>query len=234
VGHNLGLRHNFRGNLGAEDQVSLGKVSRSVMEYLGRSHRYLDRIGEYDLMAVAYGYVGAKPGHTDWFCTDEDKPTPDMLERSAECSSEDASNDPYGYFSQRLAKGIDLLIARGQLTEPEWNIADMGREMKSAVIGIGLYAATADSTASTWTNFSRSGRPTQAAQIKAYVLEDLKQRICDPSLEAEAQSKSTDVGKQKALANIADLRMRVAQWLFMLELDPDSVACAPVVLSSTF
>ncbi|MBA2403474.1 MAG: zinc-dependent metalloprotease, partial [Bdellovibrionales bacterium] len=39
LGHNLGLRHNFKGNLGAYETGEKGSVSRSIMEYLGRPYR---------------------------------------------------------------------------------------------------------------------------------------------------------------------------------------------------
>ncbi len=96
IGHNLGLRHNFRGNLGATDHTQLGGVSRSIMEYLSRPFRYLDLIGDYDVMAIAYGYTGVEPAHADWFCTDEDAAGVDNPTFSAECSRDDATKDPFG------------------------------------------------------------------------------------------------------------------------------------------
>ena len=51
LGHNLGMRHNFKGNLGSTGDGQ-GQVSRSVMEYLARDYRNLDGVDEYDLMAL--------------------------------------------------------------------------------------------------------------------------------------------------------------------------------------
>src|SRR5690606_21523257 len=86
VGHNLGLRHNFRGNHGAADAKAEGNTSRSIMEYLGRPYRYLNRISAYDIMAIRYGYRGEKPTQKDWFCTDEDVALGSRKDLSAECS----------------------------------------------------------------------------------------------------------------------------------------------------
>src|SRR5690606_4492703 len=56
LGHNLGLRHNFKGSLGsheADDDHETKSVSRSIMEYTGPSESHLQtKIGEYDVMAL--------------------------------------------------------------------------------------------------------------------------------------------------------------------------------------
>jgi FAD/FMN-containing dehydrogenase len=97
------------------------------MEYLGRGFRYLNQISEYDLMAISYGYVGKKPEHLNWFCTDEDKAGSGKggEGNSAECSSDDATADPFGFFESRLASAVDKLVARGSAEAPEWTVADM-------------------------------------------------------------------------------------------------------------
>ncbi|HLT21873.1 MAG TPA: zinc-dependent metalloprotease, partial [Bacteriovoracaceae bacterium] len=70
IGHNLGLRHNFKGTLGAIEGDERGTASRSVMEYLPNLHVIKSGIGEYDRMALSYGYTGVLPYETNWFCTD--------------------------------------------------------------------------------------------------------------------------------------------------------------------
>ena len=131
LGHNLGLRHNFKGSLGASPElVEIGTVSRSVMEYLGRQFRHLDEIGSYDLMALSYGYLGIQPNHLDWFCTDEEalRSLKDFS-KSAECMPNDATEDPFHYFELRLGHVMDLAIAKGQSRASEWTISDLKNEL---------------------------------------------------------------------------------------------------------
>jgi hypothetical protein len=209
MGHNLGLRHNFRGNLGAADGVQLGKVSRSVMEYLGRGFRYVDRIGPYDLMAIGYGYTGAQPTHDDWFCTDEDKPTADnVTQTSAECSSDDATNDPYAWLQSRLDYGIELLTAKGSATAPVWTVADMDGQLGVAITGQTLYAATAANSGSKWTNFFKAGRPSTPADVPAFVIQNLHDQLCNPALDQLAAQKPTADARAKTQANLKDLRAK--------------------------
>ena len=61
LGHNFGLRHNFRGSLGRAGEMPEGRVSVSSMEYLDRNFRNFSRIGEHDFMAISYGYTGLAP-----------------------------------------------------------------------------------------------------------------------------------------------------------------------------
>ena len=137
LGHNLGLRHNFRGSLYGADQPTEGKVSVSVMEYLGRDYRYLDHAGTYDVMALSYGYLGKMPGRTDQFCTDEDVPSLTTLATSsAECSSTDATPDPFSFFQGRLTRAVNLLTARGQSTAPTWTEAQMDTELNGDLTGV--------------------------------------------------------------------------------------------------
>jgi len=215
LGHNLGLRHNFRGSLGALDgPPSVGGVSRSVMEYLGRGYRYLDHIGEYDLMAIAYGYVGKPPSRTDWYCTDEDLADLNDPSKSAECSSNDATDDPFIFFEGQLSRAISLLVAKGQTATPEWKVSDMDDQLKSIFTGLGTYARSADETASGWSNFFNKGdRPGNVSGVKAYVLSKLKRGLCDPSLDSEVSEKSEASGKVKAQTNLQDLRAKAAELL---------------------
>ena len=179
LGHNLGLRHNFRGNLGAAIDPSTGGVSDSIMEYLGRTFRQTNRIGSYDLMAIKYGYLGTLPARRDLFCTDEDVPSASNPNGSAECSADDATTDPFGYFDGQLAKGVDLLVGRTSAAAPDWSVTDMNDELTTAIKGMTLYAATAENSASKWTNFfNGADRPNAAPdKVKGYVLAKLKSHL---------------------------------------------------------
>lgn len=207
LGHNLGLRHNFRGSLGADLDPATGGVSDSIMEYLGRSFRSVNQIGDYDLMAIRYGYKGEAPKRRDLYCTDEDVPSLDNgLTGSAECSSDDATTDPFQYLESQLVKAVDLLVARGSAKAPVWSVADMSDELGVALKGMTLYAATSDPTASQWTNFFHRGdRPDSPAGVKAYVLAKLKSHICDPSFASVLKSKESNDAREKTVTNIQAL-----------------------------
>jgi len=211
LGHNLGLRHNFRGNLGATNNTDLGSTSRSIMEYLGRGYRHLDRIGTYDTMAITYGYTGKQPDHKDWYCTDEDVGAPDSPDNSAECSRDDATADPYTYFEGRMNRAIGLLTSPGQKTAPAWSVDDMANELLSTTTGLLLYAATTDKNVSQLSTFqSRSERPKDAQSIKTYVLGRLAGQVC-ANFDAAVAEKADDAAKKKVQDNVTALKAKVKE-----------------------
>jgi hypothetical protein len=229
LGHNLGLRHNFKGNLGAAMTPSVGAVSRSIMEYLNRNFRHLDRVGPYDAMALAYGYTGLKPRHTNLFCTDENVGGVDDPKLSAECSRDDATPDPFRYFESRLNRSLRLLTAYGTADAPEWTTTDMERELGIALVGLGLYASSADTTSADWTNFSfDSSRPTGAVNIRDYVLQRLKLQLCSTALDATLALKTDPAIKQKTVDNIKAVRAVAADKMLKLRAFTDvEMACMP-------
>jgi hypothetical protein len=207
MGHNLGLRHNFRGSLAADDSNTQGHVSRSVMEYLSRPYRYLDGIGVYDVMAISYGYTGKLPTENGWYCTDEDKVTVDNPTLSAECSADDATSDPFSFFEKRLSLCIDKIVNKGSADAPTWTIDGMGNELGIAMAGLLSYATSADATSKGWTNFfGKPGRPADGSGVKAYVLASIKKQLCDPGLETEIGGKSTAAAQTATRANLQSLR----------------------------
>ncbi len=226
LGHNIGLRHNFRGNLGADKELELGKVSRSIMEYLGRSFRHLDHVGLYDEMAVAYGYTGVLPTHSDWFCTDEDVVNLASPSKSAECSKDDATSDPFGFFDGRLTHAVDLLIERGSASAPIWNLDDMKRELEVSLTGVGAYVLSAEATGAKWTGFFTGGeRPSSVAGVKAYVLSTLRAHLCDTSFEAEIGLKSSASAQAKTKENIQSLRKKTSEMLGKV-FEPGALDCS--------
>lgn len=209
LGHNVGLRHNFRGNLSAKPGLVLGHVSHSIMEYLGRGFRHLNRIAEYDVMALKYGYTGVKPAKLGMFCTDENVATAENA-GSPECSRDDATADPFGYLQERLRRATDLLIGRGLATAPTWTLEDMAGQLDPAVKGLGFYAVRANAPGVTLTNFFGIGdRPTDPAEVKAYTVGKLKERLCDASFAEVLAMKESDVARLKTLENIRALREKV-------------------------
>ncbi len=206
LGHNLGLRHNFRGNLKDKGEGAVGSVSRSVMEYLGRGHRYLNRVSEYDIMAIAYGYLGKKPAHKDWFCTDGDQGIYSYT-NSAECSNGDATSDPFSYMEGKINRGLDLLLARNTSAAPEWTIKEAAGPVGGFFLHLTAYATTAQASAEKWTNFfGKEGRPATPEEVPAYVLNRLNDLICNPELDAQAAAKDTEEGKTIAAKNLEDYR----------------------------
>lgn len=226
LGHNLGLRHNFKGSLGAEPGTPIyGRVSRSVMEYLGRDLRNLDTFGKYDLMAIQYGYSGMPPEHTDWFCTDEDVADLNDPTKSAECTKDDETSDPFSYFQTRLDRAVNLLIAKGQTSAPNWKTEEMKTQLEIAFTGLGSYAVSAEKTSGSWTNFfNYISRPTPPSEIKAYVLKSIKLSLCDPNLETEITLKDSDQAKSMAKANLTTLR-RTAEQILQPIFSTDDLSC---------
>lgn len=206
LGHNLGLRHNFYGNLGSTDDGTVSSVSRSIMEYLGRPFRYLNRIREYDKMAIAYGYTGVTPQVTNQYCTDENVAVPGNKDNSAECSRDDATSDPYGYLSGRLAKAVDLLTNAGTTERPSWTIDDLKGVLGTTALNLGLYGLTAESTAAKWTNFfGKAGRPANGAGVKDYVYATVKGQLCGKRIDDALAGKTGD-SLAKAKQNVEDTR----------------------------
>ena len=214
LGHNLGLRHNFKGNLGAYETGEKGSVSRSIMEYLGRPYRYLSAIGLYDKMAISYGYRGVAPQHLNWFCTDEDQASDkvSITQKSPECTKSDATSDPFSFWEGRLARAIDLLVDTKSSSAPVWKASEISSQIDEAVIGLSAYAASAAKTSSTWTNFFGKGsRPEDVEGIKMYVLESLKKKICSPTLASIIAAKESAEGQKLAQDNLDELRKAAAK-----------------------
>jgi hypothetical protein len=211
LGHNLGLRHNFRGNLGAaEGEPRFAQVSRSIMDYLGRRFRHLDRISEYDVMAISYGYGGRMPSHSNWFCTDEDQTDSADLTKSAECSKDDATADPFGYWEGQLDRAISLLVARGQAAPPSWRPDDMKKELDAIFLGFGSYAGSAARHGQSWTNFFVGGdRPSNPAAVRAFVHAKLMAATCSQDLVAEISAKPV-AAQGRARENLRALRIAMA------------------------
>lgn len=228
LGHNLGLRHNFHGNLGAKPgPATFEGVSHSVMEYLGRGFRHLDRIGPYDVMAIGYGYAGKKPDKLNLFCTDEDVAIESNLANSAECSRDDATNDPFSYLTSRVKRAVTLVLAPESTAKPVFAVKDIEGQLATAVKGLALYAGSAELTASKWQNFFTGGsRPADASGVKGYVVSELKGLLCDPKFADIVAAKVDDEAKQATEANITALREKAGQVVTLVRgLSSADLAC---------
>lgn len=212
LGHNLGLRHNFKGNLGAIENGEKGSVSRSIMEYLGRPYRYLTAIGLYDKMAIAYGYRGVAPKHLNWFCTDEDQGSDKttLAVKSPECTKSDATSDPFSFFESRLNRAIHLLVDTKSAHAPVWKMSEVTSQVDEAITGLSAYALSAEKTMHTWTNFfGKADRPETAPEIKDYVLNSLKKKICNPDLNSIILAKESVEAQKLAQENLDALKAHV-------------------------
>ena len=212
LGHNLGLRHNFRGNMGATDAGGKGSTSRSVMEYLGRPYRYLDGVGEYDFMAIKYGYANIKPDHLDWFCTDENSWNPKKPETSPECTADDATSDPFTFYEFRFAKTIEKLTARGQSYAPVWTMEDMARELGVAMKGLLSYASITEKNALLTNFYGKLGRPADLKAVKDFVVARVKQQLCDPGLDLVIAGKYDPAAQKLTHENVLALREKVLDY----------------------
>lgn len=85
IGHDLGLRHNFKGTL-------VAPLSSSVMDYTDFPTRIAmaEHLGSYDVAAVRYLYGLDASLPTDPFCTD------DMVGADPDCQRFDTGADPLG------------------------------------------------------------------------------------------------------------------------------------------
>lgn len=239
LGHNIGLRHNFRGNLGAAQAPGEipqeGQVSWSVMEYLSRGYRYQGRVSStYDVMALEYGYLGKKPAYLDRFCTDDDQANPmdpQFATKSAECSNGDATKDPFGDHERRLNRAVGLLVGASPPGAPIWTVKELDARLAPMINGMIAYAATTG-TSSEWTNFfTFTGRPKTVTGVKSYVARRLRRAVCDPSIEDQISQKSDAANRQAAADNLFELRKYILKtakpWGVFTDQDLD---CSGIVI----
>ena len=204
IGHNLGLRHNFKGTVGAIGGTERGTASRSIMEYLPNLHVINSGIGDYDRMAIAYGYRGVKPTETNWFCTDEHQVREgiDLRNINPECNQNDATNDPYGYFTERLNLAISHLVAPGSEKAPLYEAKELKGQIDNVVLGLTSYALGAQNTGDEWIAFfDKEGRPSDKSQVPAYVIDTMRDALCNESV-AQALAMKTSEAKAKAENNL--------------------------------
>ncbi|MFN8944014.1 MAG: zinc-dependent metalloprotease [Pseudobdellovibrionaceae bacterium] len=209
LGHNLGLRHNFRGNLGSDDSMTQGSVSRSIMEDLSRLYRHLDEVGPYDVMAMNYGYLGIPPEHDNWYCTDDDQFSAERpnQNQSAECSSSDAGSDQVSFFEKRIERVYELIVNPKEKVASVWAVSDVEAVMKTAVNGLSAYIVTAPFVATDgWTNFfEKFDRPTEKFEVSQYLLKRLQDRICPATLQADLSNKTLAADTENTKAKLREL-----------------------------
>ena len=215
LGHNLGLRHNFMGNLGSNLSLAEGSTSRSIMEYLGRGYRHLNRVSEYDIMAINYGYFGKAPTALNWFCTDEHTGEyGEDPQLTAECSKDDATPDPFGYFLTRTDKVLQLLVAPNSLQAPVWTAAELKAQINASAKAFASYAsAKVYAPLQGYYNFLgvNEERPTNMVDVQTYVLAKVEQKLCDSNLELSIATKPNPADQEIARQNLAAFKKSVAE-----------------------
>ncbi|MFL5783889.1 MAG: hypothetical protein ACJ76H_04705, partial [Bacteriovoracaceae bacterium] len=175
-------------------------------------YRMIDQIGLYDEMAIKYGYSGEAPKHLNWFCTDENQATSakNIGLASPECTKSDATSDPFSFWEGRVKRALDLVIDMKSPSAPVWKTEEVKAQINEFSMAFANYAAAADKTADSWTNFfGKADRPEDKAKVKPYVLAKIKALICDPHLAEVIKAKESQEAIDLAQKNLDDLRSAV-------------------------
>jgi hypothetical protein len=160
-------------------------------------------------MAIAYGYRGQAPKHLNWFCTDEDQGSDlkSMATQSPECTKSDATSDPFSFWERRVDRVLDLVLERNSASAPVWKTLEVKSQIEEAVSGLSAYAMSAELTSGSWTNFfGKNGRPDNALQVKDYVLERIKTKVCNSELKDVINSKESAEAQKVAQENLDELK----------------------------
>ena len=184
-------------------------------------------------MAIGYGYRGIAPDQTGLFCTDENKFQKDDDSTSAECNSDDATVDSYGYLTAVLNRAMDLMVAKGKPHASAWSIQEgpMVGKLQSSLYGLAAYALTSEAGYTKWTHFNQiEGRPQDYASIRGFALNTIKSVLCNPSLLDEIARKETDEAKAKTQSQINDVRDFAVK--FLKKASGDSITEAELACAS--
>ena len=186
LGHVLGLDHNYKANIYAQD----GYVGNSVMDTAGFD-KYKPSSGYYDRMAIAYTYLGILPDQKNISCSDKNVALIDHIHRntSPECSKIDATNNPLENFAQELQETFSLLTERrNSRSYPYliWN-NQVERYVVSRIFGITSYYLFADFYYDKLQSVSIEGhRPTNARELKEMIVDKyITPFVCQPIAVAE-------------------------------------------------
>lgn len=158
VGHDLGLRHNFSGNLGSKiaskdearyfeeffenpDMRDNPLPSSSIMDYLVfRDNVMMHSPGEYDIAAIKWGYLADDKEREKIvfpiFCTDEDADGED-----ADCWRHDKGEDPAVWRISDIKESLDILsywiidvLSKKSPSDEGAYDSSFGRTLQSSII----------------------------------------------------------------------------------------------------
>lgn len=208
VGHVLGLRHNFAASLDTaidptaeeDDLQALLDDTRttasplpasSVMDYLARQDDVrMDRIGAYDMAAIAWGY-GAPPPESVWktlhYCTDPD------VGRIADCQRRDHGGEPIEWWAERIGQAItqynewvltNAIVPTAQVNRFIPDEATRNRILFTAFAARTMLGQYGNPTATVWYLHDRFPNERRLSAAKASASAD---RLVGPELERTMQ-----------------------------------------------
>jgi deferrochelatase/peroxidase EfeB len=129
---------------------------------------------------------------------------------SPECSKSDASSDPFSFWESQVNRALDLIIDVRSSAAPVWKTAEIATQIEEFSTAFANYAASAEKTADSWTNFfGKADRPEDKAKVKPYVLAKLKALICNPELMDVIKAKESQDAQKLAEENLEALRAAV-------------------------
>ncbi len=170
VGHSLGLGHNTKASLFAKGIYA----GNSQMDDFMAQDNHKPISGEYDRMALAYGYLGTPPERTDMFC--------DLSNPSPECQADDQGAHPLQNAGAQLQQIIHLLTTRSHPQSPpylRWNIEVQDRFQDELNIILSFYLS-ADTHYDQLQSVLIDGRkPRNPQEVKDLVRDVLSDTFCD-------------------------------------------------------
>lgn len=187
LGHVLGMPHNFKGSLTGGDAPS-----SSAMEYVQAQFRHLQALGAYDEAAFLYGHFGELPTDAPPTCESNTiRWNGSEIVGDPECNFRDAGPDPYAYLLNDelvLARDRLLGIENGGLLR-QADFADLRERVFTTLTGVFGYATATDYARE---SFKQGERPTDDAEIVAYIFDDVRRVVCDPSAIAHLEAVYSD------------------------------------------
>ena len=229
IGHVLGLGHNYKANIYAQD----GYVGNSVMDIAGFD-KYKLSSGSYDRMAIAYIYLGVLPDQKNISCSDRSIFKVDRIHRNAspECSNIDATNNPLDNFARELQETFNLLTERrNNQSYPYliWN-GQVEKYVLDRIFGIRSYYTLADFRYDKLQSILVEGRrPTSARELKEMVVDKYitpfvcQSRLVIENIESQDIQTLSDRLIQRNISNFKNLMKRYAL-LYLDSLDR-SIQC---------
>ena len=180
VGHTLGLIHNYKGSIFANETYA----ANTKMDLLSNTDRHKKISGDYDQMAIAYGYLGIPPHRTDMFCRDAVNLSLFSL-KSPECAERDSSSYPLQHTALELREVVDLLTTKSYIPSRPYLIWNgfIERYIIFHLNTILPYYRAADTYYDKIQSVLIDGRkPQKPQEVKDVVLKILKSFTCDPKL----------------------------------------------------
>ena len=180
IGHTLGLIHNIKGNIFADDIY----VANTKMDLLSNRDGNKKTSDDYDKMAIGYGYLGIPPYRTDMFCRNPTEYFPFRLE-SPECRQNDSGSQPLQNTALELREIIDLLTTRSPIQHRPYLIWNgwIERYIMLHLQTILPYYFLADTHYNQLQSILINDRkPQNPQEVKDIVLNILKSFTCDPEL----------------------------------------------------